>query len=521
MEFILVIDFGSQYNQLIVRKIRELSVYSELIPFNSPSLLDTAKSDLCRGIVLSGGPASVYEKNAPVVSKEIFQLGKPILGICYGMQLGCFLMGLDVRSASKSNGETTKEYGFTECFIRNNQSLIVNNIPREFIVWMSHQDYVTTNQKCSLKIIATTRNNVPAIVEQPKANFYGLQFHPEVAHTQHGKKILYNFIFKICKIKNRWTPSAQKTEILNKLTNEIKDNKVICGTSGGIDSTLVAVLLKLAIGKNLIPVFVDTGLLRIGDREFVVNNLVKKLGINVKFIDRRSLFLNALKNVVDPERKRKIVGKLFIDVFKEVSLKNGNIKYLAQGTLYPDVIESVSATGAPSDKIKSHHNVGGLPKKHGFHLIEPLRYLFKDEVRKLAKELGVPDEIINAQPFPGPGLSIRIIGSVDETKLKTLRLADAIVRREIERNGLHKGLWQYFAVYLPVKTVGIMGDQRSYGNTIAVRIVRSTDAMTANWAYIPHRVLQAISNSIINEVEGINRVVYDISSKPPATIEWE
>lgn len=509
-ELITILDFGSQYTKLIARRIRELKVYCEIY---SPNIaLDKLKNLNCKGIILSGGPASVYAKNSPVCDKKIFEMGIPILGVCYGMQMTVHLLGGKVERAKKH------EYGLARIKINKGDS-IFDGMASETDVWMSHGDSITELPR-GFATIAKTLNAPMAAIENSEKKIYGLQFHPEVIHTPQGKKIIKNFLLEICGCSFDWTMQSYIGHAVDKIKEQVGSKKVVCALSGGVDSSVTAVLIHLAIGNQLTCLFVDNGLLRKNEAEKVVHTFRKHFRINLNYIDASGRFLKKLNGVTDPERKRKIIGREFICVFEEEAKQLGDIDFLAQGTLYPDVIESASVNG-PSAQIKSHHNVGGLPKRMKFKLIEPLRELFKDEVRLLGRELGVPDEIINRQPFPGPGLAVRIIGPVKPESLHILREADAVVIEEIKRAGLYTKIWQSFAVLLPIKTVGVMGDARTYENVVAVRAVQSEDGMTADWVKFQPEVLQNISNRIINEVKGVNRVVYDISSKPPSTIEWE
>ncbi len=506
MDKILVLDFGSQYTQLIARRIRELGVYAEIVPYNKESIPENTK-----GIVLSGSPSSIYENNPPLPNREIFELNTPILGICYGMQVIAYYFGGEVAPSNK------REYGFARLKLIKDNPLIDKDM-NNAVVWMSHGDRLKSLPK-DFVAIAKTDNSPFAAIENSGKKIWAVQFHPEVHHTENGKRVLANFVFNICKAKPDWNMDNLIEQTISKIKIEVGEKRVIGAISGGVDSSVVAVLMKKAIGDRFIGVFVNNGLLRKNEPEFVLNSL-KKLGVNVVYEDASDLFLKRLKGVVDPEKKRKIIGHTFIDVFSDIAKKFENVEYLAQGTLYPDVIESVSIKG-PSATIKSHHNVGGLPKDLNFKLIEPLRELFKDEVRKLGKQLGLDDDFINRHPFPGPGLAIRIIGEITREKLNILREADHIVIDEIKKAGLYNKVWQAFAVLLPVSSVGVMGDKRTYENAIAVRVVDSVDGMTADWSRLPYGVLNSIATRIINEVKSINRVVYDISSKPPATIEWE
>ncbi len=514
---IIVLDFGSQYTQLIARRIRELNVYCEIHPYN----IDIRTFHNVKGIIFSGGPGSVYEKNSPKITSTqlefIINNKVPILGICYGMQLLSYMLAGEVEQSS------IHEYGLSKIKIIKN-SVIFKNVPQESIVWMSHGDVIKKLPK-EFEIVAITENNLIAAAQNVKKNVYILQFHPEVKHTEYGVKIIENFVFKICKEEPSWQMKSFVETSIEEIRNTVKDEPAICAISGGVDSSVASTLVYRAIGNNLHCIFVDNGLLRCGEKERVEKIFRPIFGDNLYVVNAEKIFLSRLKGVVDPERKRKIIGKTFIHVFEQTAKKiekkiNKKIKFLVQGTLYPDVIESVSVKG-PSKTIKTHHNVGGLPKKLKFKLIEPLKFLFKDEVRKVGKELGLPDEILLRHPFPGPGLAVRIIGEVTKQALELLRKADKIIEEEIRQAGFYEKVWQCFGVLLPVKTVGIMGDKRTYENVLAIRCVESQDAMTADWVKLPYELLGKISNRVINEVRGINRVVYDISSKPPATIEWE
>ena len=508
---ILVIDFGSQFNQLIARRVRENGVYCVIEPPNITikEIIQLAP----QGIILSGGPASIYEKQSPKVDQGIFDLGVPILGICYGMQFMIDALGGKVNKVKK------REYGFAELLISNDDPLL-KTVPKRNQVWMSHGDAITHLPK-GFKLTAQTENAPIAAASNVERKMFGLQFHPEVKHTVNGNKMLQNYIFDICNCKRNWSMKSFAKDEIGKIREAVGQDKVILGLSGGVDSSVTAVLIHQAIGKQLSCLFVDNGLLRKDEAKKLKQVFKDHFDMDIRFINAKKRFLDQLKGVSDPEKKRKIIGKVFIDVFQEKAGQLKNVKYLAQGTLYPDVIESRSAFGGPTSVIKSHHNVGGLPKKMKLKLIEPLQFLFKDEVRKLGKQLGLGDELIWRQPFPGPGLAIRILGAVSEKRLSILREVDAVLLEEIKSAGYYRKLWQSFAVLLPLKSVGIMGDHRTYENIVALRAVTSKDAMTADWAKLPHNLLGRISNRIINEVRGVNRVVYDISSKPPSTIEWE
>jgi len=509
-EWIAILDFGSQYTQLIARRVREAKVYSEIFPYHVE--LKKISQSPPKGIIFSGGPASVYDDKAPACDDKIFQLGIPILGICYGAQLIAQTLGGKVIKTLRA------EYGRIN-IILNNKEEIFFGFPGTTICWMSHQDLIE-GIPSNFRVIAQSENSKAAAIVNDKRNIYGLQFHPEVTHTLLGKKIFKNFLYRVCQCRPNWNVDSCIDQAIEDIRNKVKEEKVVAGVSGGIDSLVAALLTYKAIGKQLHCIFVNNGLLRKGEAEEVLEIFKKNFDINLIYIDASERFFQRLKNVDEPEMKRKIIGEEFIRVFEEKAKRIGGAKYLLQGTLYPDVIESVSTKG-PSSTIKSHHNVGGLPVEMKFEILEPLKYLFKDEVRKVAKRLKFPEEVIYRQPFPGPGLAIRIIGSVEQDRLCILRKADDIIKKEIINNGLYKKVWQSFGILLPVKSVGVMGDSRTYDNTLALRIVTSNDGMTADWAKIPYPILGKISNRIINEVKGINRVVFDISSKPPSTIEWE
>lgn len=510
-ETIIVLDFGSQYTQLIARRVRESKVYCEILPYDTP--VDRILSFNPKGIILSGGPASVYDKDAPGLRRELIdRAGCPFLGICYGLQVLVSELGGKVQPSIR------KEYGYARLVVTAPDSLLFKDLPEEMDVWMSHGDDVT-ELPTGFRQTAVTEGALNASEELSK-RLFGLQFHPEVAHTPFGKQIIQNFLFKICDVRPHWSPKAVIAEQVERIRSAIGDNQAICGLSGGVDSTVAAALVHQAIGRQLTCIFVDTGLLR--DKEFMATcNLYKNtMDLNVRGIQAEDVFLTQLKGVSDPEEKRKIIGRIFIKVFEEEALKIENTGYLVQGTLYPDVIESTSVNG-PSAVIKSHHNVGGLPAKMRLKLIEPLRELFKDEVREIGRELGVPDEIINRHPFPGPGLAVRIIGEVTKEDLNLLRHADVIIEEELKLADVYKSVWQAFPVLLPISTVGVMGDFRTYERVVALRAVTSIDGMTADWARLSHDVLGRISTRLVSEVRGVNRVVFDISSKPPSTIEWE
>ena len=512
LDKILILDFGSQYTQLIARKIREQKVYCEIHPFNYS--VDKIKEFDPKGIILSGGPSSVYGKDAPIIGKEVLELGVPVLGICYGMQLISHLLGGRVFSSDK------REYGRTEIQILADKAIFEGFDPaQKKTVWMSHGDKIEQLPD-GFEVLAKTDSTPYCAAADFTRRLYTVQFHPEVVHTQGGVQILRNFVFGICKCCANWDMGSFIQRQLKEIKEKVGDKNVILGLSGGVDSSVAAVLINKAIGHQLKCIFVNNGVLRLNEAEKVIDMFRNHFDVDLIYVDASERFLKKLKGVEDPEKKRKIIGHEFVEVFDEEAKKIKNVKFLSQGTLYPDVIESVSFKG-PSDVIKSHHNVGGLPEKMNLELLEPFRELFKDEVREIGRELGIADEVINRQPFPGPGLAVRIIGEITKERLDILRAADDIVSSEIKAAGLYNKLWQSFAVLLPVKSVGVMGDERTYESVCAIRAVESQDAMTADWAKLPYDVLGRISSRIINEVKGINRVVYDISSKPPSTIEWE
>ncbi|MDI7258289.1 MAG: glutamine-hydrolyzing GMP synthase [Thermodesulfobacteriota bacterium] len=510
---ILILDFGSQYTQLIARRVREWQIYSEIHPYDFP--MEKVKTLSPKGIILSGGPASVYERGAPRCDPKLLRMGIPILGICYGMQLISHLLGGEVTYSEK------REYGKVRLVLDQGGKLFkgVGRKGDRLQVWMSHGDQIR-QLPSGFDRIAHSSNTPFAAMEDPQKKIYGLQFHPEVVHTQKGSDLIRNFLFRICDCKDLWTMRSFIEQAMGELRERIGSGKVICGLSGGVDSTVVALLLHRVIGDRLQCIFVNNGLLRKNEPSQVLHLFRRHFKIPLIYVDAEAHFLKRLKGVTDPEDKRKRIGKEFITIFEREAKKIGGVRYLAQGTLYPDVIESISWKG-PSATIKSHHNVGGLPEKMRLRLVEPLKELFKDEVRQLGKELGLPKGMIKRQPFPGPGLAIRIIGEVTQERLEILRDADEIVMEEMVRSHLVDRVWQSFAVLLPVKTVGVMGDFRTYENVIALRVVESQDGMTADWVRLPPRILEHMANRIINEVKNVNRVVYDVSSKPPSTIEWE
>jgi GMP synthase (glutamine-hydrolysing) len=513
---ILVLDFGSQYTQLIARRLRELSVYSEIVPFDTP--LARLRERAPEGIILSGGPSSVSDEGAPRCDPALFELGTPVLGICYGMQLMTDLLGGTVRRSGH------REFGHALVRVQNVEAAVTSpqlftNVPAELRVWASHGDDVGAVPPGFA--VAATSSTVPiAAMEAPSRQLYALLFHPEVAHTDYGLEILRNFAYTVCGCTGDWTIASFVEEATQRIRAQVGDGKVVCGLSGGVDSTVAAMLIHRAIGDRLTCIFVDNGLLRYEEASQINKRFTEKLHLPLDFVDASDLFLERLAGVTDPEQKRKIIGGTFIDVFEKRANELGGFGFLGQGTLYPDVIESASVHG-PAVVIKSHHNVGGLPERMNFKLVEPLRDLFKDEVRRVGVDLGLDKEFVVRQPFPGPGLAVRLLGPMTRERLDLLRLADKIVAEEIRRAGWYERLWQSFAVLLPVQSVGVMGDARTYEYTVAIRAVESLDGMTADWARLPHDLLASISSRIVNEVRGINRVVYDISSKPPSTIEWE
>jgi GMP synthase (glutamine-hydrolysing) len=511
-ELILILDFGSQYTQLIARRVREQGVYCEIVPFHH-SLAEIIKKRPA-GVILSGGPSSVYDEDAPRVSADFYErIDAPILGICYGMQLVAVDLGGESVPAAR------REYGHARLKVLSGETRLFKSLPFELDVWMSHGDHVAA-LPVGFHTTATTGEVVTAI-ENDERRIYAVQFHPEVSHTPLGKEILRNFLFDICECRGDWTPAQFITEEIEKIRAIAGENdNVVCGLSGGVDSTVAAALVHEAIGKRQTCIFVNNGLLRAGEFETTLELYKEKLHLNVRGVDASAEFYEVLKNISEPEAKRKAIGGKFIDVFDAEAKRIGDVKWLVQGTLYPDVIESVSLRGS-SVTIKSHHNVGGLPEKMNLKLIEPLRELFKDEVRLIGKDLGIPDEILQRHPFPGPGLAVRILGDITPEKVELLQKCDLIFIEELQTSDLYKEVWQAFAVLLPIQSVGVMGDFRTYEKTVALRAVTSTDGMTADWARLPHEFLQKVSSRITSEIRGVNRVVYDISSKPPSTIEWE
>ncbi len=512
-EKIIIIDFGSQVTKLIARRIRDLGVYSEIItPISTNKIKDFSK---IKGFILSGGPSTVTKKNFQSIPNSLFSKKIPILGICYGLQLIAKLYGGKIKASRKR-----REFGRAHIF-QSKQSILTKNFYRsKRAVWMSHEDAVIKLPK-NFKAVAYTKSSKLTIIENNRDKIYGVQFHPEVSHTDNGKQIFRNFLFSICKIKRKWNVVSQKKRIIQEVKEKVQNNKVICALSGGVDSSVVALIVNKAIKKNLICIMVDTGLMRRNEFKYTYKIFKYKYKLNVKLIDASKLFINSLKKISSPEKKRKIIGKLFVKVFEKESKKYNNVKFLAQGTLYPDVIESKSSTGSKTSKIKSHHNVGGLPKKMNLKLIEPLKEFFKDEVRVMGNSLGLSKDICYRHPFPGPGLAIRIIGNITKHKIKILQEADYIYINELFKSNLYHKIWQAYAALLPMKTVGVMGDSRTYEYTCMLRAVTSEDGMTADYFNFPKDFLDKIANKIVNSVKGINRVVYDISSKPPSTIELE
>ena len=508
-ELVIVLDFGAQYTQLIARRVRECSIYCEILPFDTPVSQIVARSP--RAIIFSGGPSSVYEPGAPRVSAQIYDLGIPILGICYGTQLMAHQLGGQVKPGGN------KEYGRTQLRVLDSPALFAG-LGHDLVCWMSHGDLVETAPP-GFSVTARTASTPVAAMENRAKRLYGVQFHPEVVHTPWGTEVLRNFLYRECGLRGLWTAASFIDTAVEEIRQTVGADRVVCGVSGGIDSSCTAALVHRAIGDQLTCIFVNHGLLRLGEAENVRRTFEEHFRINLVYVDAQDRFLGRLAGVTDPELKRKIIGEEFVRVFEEHASQIEGARFLAQGTLYPDVVESGSTKNAAV--IKSHHNVGGLPEDMALQVLEPVRYLFKDEVRAVAAELGLPEEMVWRHPFPGPGLAIRIIGEVTRPRLETLRQADAIVVGEIKQAGLYRQVWQALAILAPIRSVGVMGDQRTYADTVVVRAVTSEDAMTADWARLPYEVLERISNRIINEVAGVNRVVYDISSKPPATVEWE
>jgi GMP synthase (glutamine-hydrolysing) len=511
-EQIVILDFGSQYTQVIARRIRECNVYSIILRYDTPAAELIALRP--KGIILSGGPASVYAKNAPLPDRGVFKLGVPVLGICYGLQVMAHYLGGKVEPGQR------REYGKGTLRVQDSFCPLFGNLPETLQVWNSHGDKMS-KVPAGFKSVAVTENSKFAAIEDRPRKIFGLQFHPEVAHTPLGRDILANFVHSVCGCGKNWTMHSYIDPAVAAIREQVGDERVILGLSGGVDSSVAAALLHKAIGDQLTCIFVNNGVLRGREAQVVREVFGRHFKIKLQYVDASSLFLKRLKGVTDPERKRKIIGKTFIEVFEAATRRVGKAKFLAQGTLYPDIIESVPIAGNPAAMIKSHHNVGGLPKKMRFQLVEPLKCLFKDEVRELGLELGLPREIVLRQPFPGPGLAVRILGEVTRSRLDVLRNADIIVVEEMKTSGWYYKIWQSFAVLLPVRSVGVMGDERTYDYTLAIRAVESQDGMTADWVKLPYDLLERLSSRIINEVKGINRVCFDVTSKPPGTIEWE
>ncbi len=512
IEQIVILDFGSQYTQVIARRVRECNVYSTILHFNTPAAEIAAMKP--SGIILSGGPSSVYSPKAPLPDKTIFELGVPILGVCFGVQIFAQFLGGKVEKGQK------REYGKGTLTIKDKSCALFSKLPAKLQVWNSHGDKLTKIPN-GFKPVAVTENSEYAAIENRAKKFFGLQFHPEVVHTPRGKEIISNFVHGVCGCGKQWTMRNYIEQAVEEIRAQVGKEHVVLGLSGGVDSSVAAALLHKAIGNQLTCIFVNNGLLRAREAEVVQEVFGRNFKVKLQYENATKLFLGKLKGVTDPEKKRKIIGKAFVDVFQAATKRVGNAKFLAQGTLYPDIIESVPIAGNPAALIKSHHNVGGLPKGMKFKLVEPLKNLFKDEVRLLGEELGVPKEIVWRQPFPGPGLAVRILGEVTPARCEILRNADAIVVEEMKASGLYYKIWQSFAVLLPVRSVGVMGDERTYDYTIAIRAVESQDGMTADWVKLPYDLLEKLTSRIINEVKGVNRCVFDITSKPPGTIEWE
>jgi len=508
---VIILDFGSQYTQLIARRVRECNVYCEILPFHTP--FEALKRKDPKGLILSGGPASVYDAEAPRLAEDFFErIDCPVLGICYGLQLIVKQTGGEVEPSFH------RGYGFARLSVKDPESQLFRGLPESMDVWMSHGDHVTRLPEGFVETART--ESVLNAVENRRARIYGVQFHPEVAHTPFGKELIRNFLTDVCRLRPEWSPNSIVAEQTRRVRAAVGGGTVICGLSGGVDSTVAAAIVHKAVGDQQVCLFINNGLLREGEFEETCALYSKRMHLNVRAVDASQRFLDALRGVLDPEQKRRIIGRLFIEVFEEEAKKLGEVEYLVQGTLYPDVIESIPLKG-PSSVIKSHHNVGGLPADMRLKLIEPLRELFKDEVREIGRLLEVPLEILQRHPFPGPGLAVRIVGEISEESLRKVRQADLIIEEELKLAGVYASVWQSFAVLLPIQSVGVMGDKRTYEEVIAVRAVTSIDGMTADWARIPHDILARISGRVVAEVKGINRVVYDISSKPPSTIEWE